>query len=157
MVGGDDVDVAGDELVPQGLLLVAGSQWRCTLRDRPQALHILVGEVQIVRARFDRHVDAPGAGLRRERDTAAGADMDDVQRRARLLRQQQRPLDRLELGEDRAGVEEGARRRRGDSLGQSSSQLFALRVHGDRPAEPRRFPQAVEQRDVIGARELGQT
>ena len=135
------------------MLIARGTQRRRALGDDAEPLDILVGEEQIVRTGFDRHVDAPRPRLGRHRDAAAGADVDDVQAGAGFLREQERTLDRLELGDDRPRVEEGPRGPRRDALAETARQLLALGVHGDRQPEPRRFAQAVEQRDVVGARE----
>ena len=144
MIRRDDIHVTAHQLVPQRLLLVGATQRGRALGHRPEAFHVVFSEIEIVGAGLDGHVHAVCSRLGRHRDAAAGADVDNMQPGVRLLRQQQRALDRLELGEDRARVQECARGPRRDSLGQPARQVFALRVHGDRPAEPRRFPKSVE-------------
>ena len=63
-------------------LLAADAQRRRALGDRAEPLDVVLGEEQVVRAGFDRHVDAARPRLGGHRHAAAGADVDDVQRRA---------------------------------------------------------------------------
>ena len=114
---------------------------RRALGRHADPLHVLVGEEQVVRAGFDRHVHAARPRLGGEGDAAPGTDVHDVQPRPGLAGQQQRALDRLDLGDDRTrGEERRARSAPRCSRAESAARdLLALGVHGHRQPEPRRL------------------
>ena len=110
-----------------------------------------------MRAGLARRVDAAGARGGDERDAAAGRHVHDVQRAARLLREGERAADRLQLGDDRPRGEVVAHRRAplGDGpAGERGRDRVALGVHRDRQPEPRGARHPLEQRQVVGGREL---
>src|SRR6188768_2024818 len=61
VIGGDDVDVAAKQLIPE--LVIVRAERRRTLRGNADPLDVTFGEVEIVRAGFDGDVDALPAGL----------------------------------------------------------------------------------------------
>ena len=112
------------------------AQRRRTLGDRAQPLDILVGEEQIVRARFDGHIHSLRPRFGRQSDPASQADVDDVQAGAGFFREQERTLDRLELGDHRPRVEKGPHGSRRDACTRPrvNSSLSACTATGSRGA-----------------------
>ena len=154
VIRGDDIDLAVEHFAPQLRVLVRIAQRRRALGGDAELLEIVLGEKQIVRTGFDRHVDAARARFGGHRDAAARADVNDVQLRAGLAGDIDGARDRLELGLDRARGEEVAARVDPVMLAASASRhLLALGVDGHRQAEPRRLAHAVAQRLVVGVRE----
>ena len=108
MVGGDDIDAAIHHVLPQRAGLGGGAQRRRALGGRAEPDHIFFGKEQVVRASLDGEIGAAGARFQGGRNSASGADMDDVQPGARFPRQQGGALDGLHLGEHRARSQKGA-------------------------------------------------
>src|SRR4051794_20514537 len=158
VVGGDERDGAVMERGPEGVALGRRAERRRALGDRAEALGVLLVEHEVVRSRLARGVDAAGARLRHARDAAAGRDVHNVQRAAGLFGEQQRPADRLDLGDRRARAQvvadPGAPLAAGAG-GERGRDRLALRVDGDRQAQARGGAHAPQEREGVGHRELG--
>ncbi len=78
---------------------------RRAFRQRADLLDILVGEDEIVRAGLATNVHTTCSRLGHQSDATSGADMDDVQRAAGFLGEEDGALDGLQLGHDGTRVE----------------------------------------------------
>src|SRR5580700_2252688 len=134
MIRCDDVDGSREQLVPQSILLRSGAQRRRAFRDGTEALNVIFGKEEIVRASFDGNVGALSAGLSGEGHTASGADVNDMQFRTSLAGQQCSALDGFELCDNRARREELRDASITDSPGEILGDLLAFRVYRDRQA-----------------------
>ena len=145
---------------PERLALGSVAERRRALGRHAEALDVVVGEEQVVRARLDGHVDAARAGLGSQRHAAAGADVHDVQRGAGLAGQRRA---RARWRRARRSTGRDARKSRTPTRPSASmrsdrraviSSLSAWTATGR--LEPRGLAHAVEQRHVVGPRKLRQ-
>ena len=132
---------------PERVAVGRPAQRRRALRDRAEPLGVVGAEHEVVRAGLARHVDPARPRGGDQRDAAPGRDVDDVERAAGLLREQDRAADRLQLGDDRARGEVVAHRHPagGDRpCRERRRERVALRVDRDRQPQRRGAGHAVE-------------
>ena len=102
MIGGDDLDIAPGERLPEPIDLAARPQGRSALGNRAEPFHVLLIEHKIVRAGLSRHIEPTGASRGDLGDAATGADVDDMQGTPGLLGEEDGARDRLDLGDCRS-------------------------------------------------------
>src|SRR5438876_3360350 len=152
MIRCDNIDIATQQFGPEmALLLSVADRWR-TLGNCPEAFHVLIREEQIMWTGFDGNVCAPCSRFCCQCDTAARADVDDVQLRAGLASQQRRALDRFQFRDHWTRLEEIS-----NTLPpvlrhparQGVDQFVILRVYRDRYPQVRRLAETFPHRQVI--------
>src|SRR5215218_11497913 len=138
MVRGDDEDVPGREAAPERVAFKLRPEGRRALGNGAESLYVIFGEEEVVRARLATDVDAARFGGRDLGDASAATDVDDVEPASRRFGEKDRPPDRLDLGEDRAGdqVVADPSPAFGDGpRGEATGQRVALGVDCDDQAE----------------------
>ena len=102
MIGGDDLDVAPGDCLPELIDLAPWSQGRSALGDRAEPLQVVLVEHEIVWAGLGGYIDPTGASRGDLSDAAPGTDVDDVQGTASLLGEVDGASDRLDYGDRRS-------------------------------------------------------
>ena len=157
MVRAHGVDVAGEQFAPQGFLHPPLPQRGRAFEGRADALGVLVGEVEVVGAGLDGHVDAPLPALEGKRHRPPGGDVDEVKGRARLLGEEERAPHRLDFGDHRAGLEVVAHALFAPAprdFGEAAGEFVALGVGGDDPAPASGEAHSFVEREVVGGGKL---
>ena len=93
VVGGDEIDLAVDHVLPEPLARRRVADRRCAFERRPDAIDVVRAEEQVVRARLDRDVRA---ALARTNDRGHGRGarrVHDMDARSCLARGLGEPLD----------------------------------------------------------------
>ena len=139
VIAGEHRDATCLHLRPQLLHCGTRSDRGGALGERADPLGVLVGEKEVLGTGLAAHVDAAGLGLGDQDGCRGGADMNDVERAAGLLGEEDRARNRLDLDDRRTGREVVAHRRaalRPCPRRQAGGDRVALGVHGDRQAKP---------------------
>ena len=108
VVGGHQRDPPARELLPQRVAVRRGAQRRGALGERAEALEVVLGQREVVRACLARHVGAAPARVGDRRHPGARGDVHHVQRAAGRVGERDRALDRRELRLRRARGDPGA-------------------------------------------------
>ena len=153
MVGGDHVDGAVHQRVPQRLVVALFADGRIQPQDAAQAQHVLRVQQQVLRAGFHRHVHPAPLGRAQHEQRIGRAVVGDVHAGAGPLGQCQHAADGLDLGHRRA---RGQVRQRVDAAGRFQPVLAArhdgrvLCMHHGADAQRRQLLEAFQQRAVGG-------
>ena len=158
VVGDEAVGVPAQHVIPEALDERAVAQRGCAAAVRPEADEIVEVEQQVVRADLHRH--ALRARLRAGDEFCADRtrDVDDLEANARLLREEDRAVDRLLLDERRPSLvvrERVAPPVRLQPRVVRAHHCVVLRVHEHEAVQARDDLHPREQLRVVDVRVLG--